>query len=276
MDTLTSNEAVDMDLGLTGRRALVTGSSAGIGAATAELLAAEGAGVIVHGRDEARANAVASRIRDAGGRAAVAVGDLSEDSGAAAVAAAALAGGPVDILVNNAGSYDHLSWTDAAPGVWARTYEVNVISGVRLIQRLVPGMRERGWGRVVQVGGGLAVQPMAAQPHYQATLAARHNLAVSLARELRGSGVTSNVVSPGAILVESVRTLLTRIAPGHGWGEVWEDIERAAADDWIPNDIGRFGRPEEIAAAVAFVASEHAGYISGTVIRVDGGTIRSL
>jgi NAD(P)-dependent dehydrogenase (short-subunit alcohol dehydrogenase family) len=265
-----------MDMRLTGKRALVTGSSGGLGRATASAFAAEGVTVIVHGRDEARATATAEQILSAGGQAEVAIGDLAGDEGADAVANTALAGGPVDILVNNAGDYDHLAWAEASPEVWARTYEVNVLSGVRMIQRLVPAMRERGWGRVIQIGGGLAIQPMAAQPHYNASLAARHNLAVSLARELGGSGVTSNVVAPGAIMVDAVRDLLARLAPSHGWGETPEEIERAAAASWIPNDVGRFGRPEEIAAAVVYLASPHADYVSGATLRVDGGTIRNV
>ncbi|MEU4541041.1 SDR family NAD(P)-dependent oxidoreductase [Streptosporangium sp. NPDC023825] len=258
-----------MNLNLTGRRALVTGSNSGLGEAIARLLAAEGAEVVVHGRDGARARKVAEDI----GAVAVAIGDLATDEGADAVAATA---GEVDILVNNAGAYDHLGWADATPQVWARTYEVNVVSGVRMIQRLVPGMRERGWGRVIQIGGGLSSQPMSMQPHYNASLAARHNLAVSLARELKDTGVTSNVVAPGAILVDSVERLLTEIAPEHGWGESWEEIERNAARDFVPNDVGRFGRPEEIAGAVAYLAGPYADYISGATLRVDGGTIRSV
>lgn len=265
-----------MDMGLEGKRALVTGSSAGLGRAAVRMLASEGVGVVVHGRDEARARAVADDILAAGGQADIAVGDLTTDKGADAVVQQALSSGRVDILVNNAGSYDQVSWTDADPDVWSRTYEANVLSGVRMIRRLVPTMREQGWGRVIQIGGGLAIQPMAVQPHYNATLAARHNLAVSLARELRGSGVTSNTVAPGAILVDTVRELLTEIAPAHGWGETWADIERAAADAWIPNDIGRFGRPEEVAAAIVYLSSPHADYISGATLRVDGGTIRSV
>jgi len=264
-----------MELNLTGKRALVTGSSTGLGEATAKLLAAEGASVVVHGRNESRAQAVAEEIRSAHGEASVAVGDLATDDGADAVAAAALAGGPIDILVNNAGAYDQVGWADATPAIWAQTYNVNVLSGVRMIQKLVPGMRERKWGRVVQIGGGLGLQPMAVQPHYNATLAARHNMAVSLARDLKGTGVTSNTVAPGAILVDTVQELVTSIAPAHGWSGSWDEIERAAANEWVPNDLGRFGRPDEIAAAVAYLCSDFAEYISGATIRVDGGTIRS-
>ncbi|MEU6548458.1 SDR family NAD(P)-dependent oxidoreductase [Streptomyces sp. NPDC046859] len=258
-----------MDLRLTGRRALVTGSSSGLGHAIARLLAEEGADVVVHGRDADRTRRVAEEI----GAAGAVVGDLATDQGADTVAHAA---GDVDILVNNAGAYDHVGWDAADAALWTRTYEVNVVSGVRMIRRLVPAMRERGWGRVIQIGGGLASQPMAGQPHYSATLAARHNLAISLARELKGTGVTSNTVSPGAVMVGAVRDLLTDMAPERGWGEDWADIETNAAEEFVPNDIRRFGRPDEIAAAVAYLCSPYADYVSGATLRVDGGTIRSV
>ncbi len=212
-------------------------------------------------------------IRAHGGEAVAVVGDLTSPADAAAVADAV---GEVDILVNNAGYYDGLGWSDLADDDWADIYQANVVTGVRMINHLVPGMRRRGWGRVITIGGGLALQPVALQPHYNATLAARHNLTVSLARELAGTGVTANIVAPGAILTEPVRDMTVRVAADNGWGTQWPDIEKAAATHWFPNDIGRFGRPEEIAAAVAFLASEHAGYISGADLRVDGGTIRSV
>jgi len=264
-----------MELNLSGKRALVTGSSAGLGEATARFLAAEGAAVVVHGRDRDRTEAVAEAIRAAGGDATAVLGDLATDDGAADVARAATAGGPVDILVNNAGFYRHLSWTDAAPQEWADTYNVNVVSGVRMIQHLVPAMRERGWGRVITIGGGLALQPMNTHPQYNATLAARHNLAVSLARELAGTGVTSNVVSPGAILVDATQELVTEIGPARGWGSTWDEILPNAVKALIPNDRGRFGKPDEIAAAVAYLCGDLAEYVSGATLRVDGGLIKS-
>ncbi len=265
-----------MDLKLNGKRALVTGSSAGIGEAIAKLLAAEGATVVVHGRDEARTRAVADAIRASGGRSEMALGDLATDEGADAVARDALARGPIDVLVNNAGSYRHVSWDGATSQDWMDTYQTNVISGVRMIRHFVPKMRERGWGRVITIGGGLAIQPISVQPDYNATLAARHNLAVSLARELKGTGVTSNVVAPGAIRVKAVEDFLVHAAEGHDWGTTYEEIERAAVRELVPNDVGRLGRPEEIASAVAYLASPHADYVSGAILRVDGGTIRSL
>lgn len=267
-----------MDLRLVGKRALVTGSSSGIGEAIVKLLAAEGVAVVVHGRDESRANAVAKAIRAGGGGVEVALGDLTTDTGADAVAVAALSGGPIDILVNNAGVIDHAgSWTGTTATGWAQTYNSNVLSSVRMIQRLVPPMRERHWGRVIQIGGGLSQQPIATMPHYNASLAARHNLAVSLARELKDTGVTSNVVAPGAILAsEAARTQLIQMGQTHGWGETLEEIERNYTRAMAPNDVGRLGRPEEIAAAVAYLASPIADYVSGATIRVDGGTIRSV
>jgi NAD(P)-dependent dehydrogenase (short-subunit alcohol dehydrogenase family) len=265
-----------MELNLTGRRALVTGSTSGLGRAIVQLLAAEGALVIVHGRDEARAESVASSIRTANGHAEVVLGDLSVERGAAAVAQAALAGGPVDILVNNAGEYAHRSWKDATPDDWLRSYQVNVLAGVQLIQQLVPLMRQRGWGRIIQIGGGLATQPSESYPHYGAALAARHNLAVSLARELRDTGVTSNVVAPGAIRVPALEEILTVVAENFDWGPSWMEIERGAVRDLAPNDVGRFGTPEEVASAVAFLASPLAGYICGAVVRVDGGLVRTV
>jgi 3-oxoacyl-[acyl-carrier protein] reductase len=262
-----------VDMGLTGKRALVTGSSTGLGRAIAEMLAAEGASVVVHGRDAGRTRTVTEAIRSRGGVATSALGDLSTDDGASAVAHAC---GHIDILVNNAGYYDGLPWEALTADHWADIYQVNVISAVRMIERLAPGMRERGWGRVIQVGGGLAIQPSADQPHYNATLAARHNITVSLARELAGTGVTANTVAPGAILTDPVRDMTTAVAAERGWGTSWDDIETAAVSAWFPNDIGRFGRPDEIAAAVTFLASMHAGYISGADLRVDGGTVRSV
>ena len=209
-------------------------------------------------------------------KAEVALGDLTTDAGAEAVAVAALSGGPIDILVNNAGVIGRLSWTEATTADWAEIYNSNVISGVRMVQRLVPQMRERHWGRVIQIGGGLAQQPHAGGPNYNATLAARHNLAVSLARELKDTGVTSNVVAPGAILSEAARPTLIQMGQAHGWGETLEEIEHNFTLSVAPNDVGRLGRPEEIAATVAYLASSVADYVSGATIRVDGGTIRSV
>jgi len=264
-----------MDLRLTGKRVLVTGSTAGLGEAIATFLAAEGASVVVHGRNERRARSVELAIRSAGGDVTVVLGDLTEDDGPARVCEAALGGGPVDILVNNAGEYSHRSWTDATKEDWLSAYLINVVAGVQLVQGLLPQMRERGWGRIIQIGGGLAQQPLETYPHYGAALAARHNLAVSLARELKDSGITSNIVAPGAIRVPVLEELLSTVAKDFDWGESWEEIERGAVRDIAPNDTGRFGLPSEVAAAVAYLCSPLADYTSGATVRIDGGSVRS-
>ncbi len=265
-----------MDLNLKGKRALVTGSSSGLGEAIVGFLSREGAAVVVHGRDERKVSAVVSSIKAAGRDVDKALGDLSTDAGADDVCRQALESGQIDILVNNAGYYGQAGWSDTTEVEWQNAYNANVVSGVRMIRRLVPAMRERKWGRVIQIGGGLSQQPMASQPDYNAALAARHNLAVSLARDLKGSGVTSNIVSPGAIRVQAVEDLLGALAERLGWGSEWSEIEAGACRDLIPNDINRLGHPDEIAAAVAYLASHHADYITGAMLRVDGGLNKSI
>lgn len=265
-----------MDYKLTGKRALVTGSSAGLGEAIARMLAGEGVHVIVHGRDETRTHAVVQKILAAGGHAEAALGDLSTDEGADQVASMALAAGPIDILVNNAGFYAHTSWSNTTTQDWLDVYNVNVVSYIRMIQRIVPTMKLQHWGRVINIGGGLGIQPINELPHYNASLAARHNMSVSLARQLSGTGITSNVVAPGAIMNPGVAQWLRNAAPQKGWGTDIDEMERNAVREIVPNDAQRFGRQEEVAAAVAYLASPYADYVSGALLRVDGGTVRSM
>ncbi|MFJ5035205.1 SDR family oxidoreductase [Streptomyces sp. NPDC088560] len=119
--------------------------------------------------------------------------------------------------------------------------------------------------------GGLASQPMDTRPQYDPTPAARYDLAASLAHELKGTGVASNVVSPGAVLVEATKELVTRISPARGWGDMWEEIRPNAVSALIPNDQERFGEPDEMAAAVAYLCGGYAQYVSGATIRAGGG-----
>jgi 3-oxoacyl-[acyl-carrier protein] reductase len=265
-----------MDLQLKGKRALVTGSSAGLGEAIARLLAAEGAEVIVHGRNEERAAAVAKSIKDIGGRAIYVLGDLSTDEGADAVANGALAGGPVDILVNNAGAYTPRPWLQVSVDDWRDSYNVNVLAYVRMIHRLLPTMKTLGWGRMIQIGSSGGIEPFALQPDYLAATAARHNLTVSLARELKDTGISSNTIAPGPMLVENTKNMLLNMAGQFGWGDNWADIERNAVEQFVQNDVGRFGKPEEVAAAVAYLTSPMADYVTGALLRVDGGHTRSV
>ncbi|PSL32180.1 SDR family NAD(P)-dependent oxidoreductase [Chitinophaga ginsengisoli] len=265
-----------MNYKLAGKRALVTGSSAGLGEAIAKMLADEGVHVIVHGRNADRTTAVVTSIIESGGSAEAVLGDLSSDEGADMVANSALKSGPVDILVNNAGFYAHTGWSNTTCVDWMEVFNVNVVSYVRMIQRFVPDMKKQGWGRVINIGGGLGIQPINDLPHYNASLAARHNMSVSLARQLNGTGITSNVVAPGAIMNPGVEQWLRNAAPQRGWGTDLAAIERNAVKDIVPNDTNRFGRQEEVAAAVAYLASPYADYISGALLRVDGGTVRSI
>ncbi|WP_062430799.1 SDR family NAD(P)-dependent oxidoreductase [Herbidospora daliensis] len=254
-----------MDLQLTGKRALVTGSTGGLGAEIARTLAAEGVTVVVHGRDRARAEALAEEI---GGT--VAIGDLATDEGADAVAEAAK---EVDILVNNLGVFDpSLTWDVLTADDWNDIYNVNVVASVRMIKRFVPGMKERGWGRVIQISSALSDHPMDTQPHYAATNAARNNLAASLSRELKDSGVTSNAVAAGGILTPSAKVRLTELGRQSGWGETWEEMAETAGRRLTTMvDVGRIGLPEEYAGMVTFLASPRSNYVTGATLRVDGG-----
>jgi NAD(P)-dependent dehydrogenase (short-subunit alcohol dehydrogenase family) len=263
-----------MDLQLGGKRAVVTGSSSGIGEAIARRLAAEGAVVVVHGRREGEAKRVATEIITAGGKAVVALGDLGTDAGAEAVAKAVnKAYGGADILVNNAGAFPTGPFLESTADQWIDLYNQNVGSMVRMITRLVPGMKERGWGRVISLASVVATMPHRDMPSYSATKAANLNLAVSLAKELSGTGVTSNAVSPGMIVTPGVEEMLRNAAPE--WGipaDDWAALEKYAMKKMVPNPSARLGRVADIADAVAFLASPLAGYINGTNLRIDGGT----
>ena len=262
-----------MELGLRGRTALVTGSHRGTGSAIARVLADEGATVVVHGLEEGQGDPVAESIRAAGGDARVAWGDVRSESGAERAAKTArAAAGPVDVLVNNYGAAAGRGWTEADESDWLDMFHTNVLSGARMVRHLVPTMRERGWGRVIFLGTVGGERPRAQMPGYYAAKASLANMAVSLAKELAGTGITTNVVSPGILATTEVRASLEKRAAKEGWGESWDEIERRAASDFMPNPTGRLGRIEEVGHLVAFLASDHAGYINGANLRIDGGT----
>jgi 3-oxoacyl-[acyl-carrier protein] reductase len=262
-----------MDLGLAGKRALVTGSSSGIGAGIARLLAAEGCAVIVHGRDAAKAQAVADVI----GAAGVAIGDLATNEGADAVAAAA---GDIAILVNNAGGAvgtSAMHWTQVDEAGWEGTYQLNAIAAARMVRRLLPAMQASGWGRIINIASAAATQPIPFGPDYGAAKAAMLNMTVSLAKALGPCGVTANSVSPGMILTPAVEAWLGRLKQTMGWGDIsLEEAETRAARELTPVPVGRIGRVEEIAHAVCMIASPAAGYMTGANVRVDGGQVQSM
>lgn len=263
-----------MDLQLNGKRALVTGSSAGIGEAIAKTLAAEGVKVVVNGRNTERAERVAEAIRGSGGEAAVAVGDLSSDDGASDVVERALnAFGGLEIVVNNAGGYEVSDWESATPERWAAVYNQNVVSMVRVIRGTLESVKSGGWGRFIQISSGIGTAPFPGMADYAATKAANTNMSLSLAKALAGTGVTSNTLSPGAIRTSSATDIFAQFvgaAPG-------DEAERAFVETMLAQQpTPRLGEPEEIAAAVAFLASPLANYINGQNLRVDGGFVATV
>ena len=268
-----------MDLQLAGKTALITGSSSGIGVAIAQMLAAEGVAVDVNGRNAERCEKVAAGIRAAGGKAGVAVGDIGTDEGAKAVADAAIAAfGGIDILVNNAGgsaeTQNH-SWFSATPQDWIDTYQRNVIGSVRLIHALVEPMKAKGWGRIINIGTGAGITPTSGQADYGPAKAAMINFSLGLSKAISGSGVTSNVVSPGMIRTEGLVDFLKAFAQKRGWGD---DITKA--EEYVMKGCGqtvnRVGEVRDIAFAVTTLASPMSDFINGTNIHVDGGISPSI
>ena len=189
-----------------------------------------------------------------------------------AFVSAAQAAGPVDILINNAGAYANRSWEDASPEDWLELYAINVAAVVRCVQGFLPGMRAGGWGRIIQIGTGEAINPFPTMPDYAATKAALLNLTVSLSKYLTRSGITVNTVSPGIVVTPGVEQFYRQEASRRGWGEDWAAIEAGVLAEILDNPVGRLGRPSEVADLVAFVASPLAGYINGANLRIDGGS----
>jgi NAD(P)-dependent dehydrogenase (short-subunit alcohol dehydrogenase family) len=266
-----------MDLQLTGKRALVTGSTSGIGEVVAKALAREGARVFVHGRRDAEAARVVAEIEESGGKAAAVIGDLGTDAGAATVIDAVRALGGIDVLVNNAGTWDGRAWFDVEPSDWAALYNANVVSSVRMIKAFAPAMKTERWGRIIQMASGVGTSPPPGrEPHYAATKAAIINLTVGLAKELVGSGVTVNAISPGIIRTPTIEAAFRGLAAQRGWGTEWEAIEPHLMTELFHMPKARMGRPEEIASLIAYVASPLAGFIHGTNLHVDGGYVGSV
>jgi 3-oxoacyl-[acyl-carrier protein] reductase len=260
-----------MDLGLAGRRVLVTGSWRGTGAAIAECVAREGARVLVHGLESGQNEAVCDRLRDASLDVAGVTGDITTDSGSQELIDECLSQwGGLDVLINNYGVAEGGDWTSTPTEEWVGIYQKNVLSGVRLVHGFAPGMRERGEGRIIFVGTVGSLRPNSRMPHYYASKAVLPNLCVSLAKELRGSGITVNVVSPGVIGTSEVKAMLRSRAQKRGYGDDDEALSRAAAEVF-DSPLGRIAELEEVASVVAFLASSQAAYINGANIRVDGG-----
>jgi 3-oxoacyl-[acyl-carrier protein] reductase len=265
-----------MDLQLKDKAALVTGSSKGIGEAIAMALAREGVNVVVHGRDGVQAERVVGAITATGGRAFAVLGDLTQEEAVERLVAEAEAyAGRINILVNNAGgSGPKTDWRTTTAAGWDSAYDRNVLAAVRVSTRLLPGMREAHWGRVINISSGAATMPPATGPDYSAAKTAMNALTSSMAKAVAAEGVTVNVVSPGTIKSAKLEDGFRTVAAARGIAPEdapWEDIQRGVLPLFANVPLGRVGEVDELADTVAFLASPLAGYITGINLHVDGG-----
>lgn len=263
-----------MDLGLTSKLALITGSTAGIGFATAEALAREGARVIINGRTSARVDAAVTQLRKSLGRADIQ--GLAADVATAAGCASVIRAFPeLDVLVNNMGIFEPKPFEDIGDADWLRFFEANVLSGVRLSRHYVRGMRARNWGRIVFVSSESALQIPAEMIHYGVTKTAQLAVARGLAETLAGSNVTVNSVLPGPTASEGVGQFVAQMARSSGKDAA--TIEGEFFQKARPSSIlQRFATPAEVAAMIAYVCSAQASATTGAALRVDGGVVRAI
>jgi NAD(P)-dependent dehydrogenase (short-subunit alcohol dehydrogenase family) len=261
-----------MNLQLEGRLALVSGSTAGIGHAIAQSLAAEGARVIVNGRTQAAVDAAAAAIHTATGRPARGfAGDLSQ----ADVAEALVRQHPgIEILVNNLGIFEPKAFEDIPDADWLRFFDVNVLSGVRLARLVLPTMKRVNWGRIIFISSESAVQIPAEMIHYGMTKTAQLAVSRGLAESLAGTGITVNSVLPGPTRSRGVNDFVDQLAQAEG--KTFAEFETEFFEKVRPTSlIKRFGTPEEVASMVTYIASPLASATTGAALRVDGGTTKS-
>ncbi len=258
-----------MDLGLSRKTALVTGSHRGTGAIIAARLIDEGATVLVHGFTRTEAD---RSVESIGGGTPV-YGDIATRAGTDVLLAGCGSAPPIDILVNNYGTASPGRWSDTNETAWLDMYQRNVLAAQRLIQALLPAMRARSWGRIINLGTVGSTRPAARMPHYYAAKGALATLTVSLAQEVAGSGITVNLVSPGLIHTAEVEASYLAQGRRNGWGETWAEVEPHVAAE-IP--IRRIVKREEVADLIAFLASPRADAIHGQNIRIDGGALGVL
>lgn len=259
-----------MNLQLGGKKALITGSTAGIGLAIATSLAREGADVVLNGRTDARVAGAISKVRE---HAKGAVSGIAADAGTSAGAGQLIArAGDVDVLVNNLGIFDPKPFAQIPDEEWLRFFEVNVMSGVRLARAYLPRMIERNWGRIVFISSESALQIPAEMIHYGMTKTAQIAIARGLAETTAGTGVTVNSVLPGPTRSEGVDAFVEKLSGGKSFAE----FEREFFSSIRPTSLlKRFETVDEIAAVVAFVCSPLASAINGAAVRAEGGVVKS-
>jgi NAD(P)-dependent dehydrogenase (short-subunit alcohol dehydrogenase family) len=263
-----------MDLQLEGKRALVTGSTLGIGFAIAQALVKEGAVAIVNGRTQSHVDAAVETLNHAGyaGRAEGLAADLGTDKGAFH----AIQTYPdVEILVNNLGIFEPKPFENIPDDDWRRFFEVNVMSGVRLSRHYLPRMKVKNWGRIVFISSESAIQIPAEMIHYGMTKTAQLAIARGLAETTAGTGVTVNSVLPGPTASAGVKAFVGAMAQQRQTdaAAVEQDFFRTARPTSL---LRRFARPDEVAAMVAYVCSPLSSATNGAALRVDGGVIRAI
>ncbi|HLY58505.1 MAG TPA: SDR family oxidoreductase [Stellaceae bacterium] len=261
-----------MDLGLKGRLALVTGSTAGIGHAIANVLAEEGARVIVNGRKQEAVDRAVGELRAAtGGDVVGFAGDLTTAEAAEALASTHPG---VEILVNNLGIFEPKPFEEIPDADWRRFFDANVLSGVRLARLYLPAMRRADWGRIIFISSESAVQIPAEMIHYGMTKTAQLAVARGLAEATAGTGITVNSVLPGPTRSRGVDDFVDALATSEG--KTFAQFEAEFFEKVRPTSlIKRFATTEEVATLVAYVASPLASATTGAALRVDGGVIKS-
>lgn len=265
-----------MDLQLGGKTALVTGSSAGIGYAIAELLLKEGATVYVNGRTQKRVDEALAKLKSAVKDAVGKVHGIAADLGSAeGVAALAKTLPDVDILVNNVGIYEPKPFDEITDDDWTHIFDVNVMSGIRLSRQYLSGMLKRNWGRIIFISSESGVNIPKEMIHYGVTKTAQLAIARGLAETTSGTNVTVNSVLPGPTASEGVGEFVENMAKQGKTDK--QSVEKEFFETVRPSSlIKRFASVDEVANMVAFIASPLSSATNGAALRVEGGIVRSI